>query len=112
MRIPTSGPLAPADPHCLADLPEVTREYIKQECLGTEPDRIELDYDHWTSCQYLPLGVASTGGSQADDFSAEILNSILPMGEGDDFAPSSFTQTGHIGAFSVVPAGGKGSDLF
>jgi hypothetical protein len=93
-------------------LPEVTREYIKQECLGTEPDRIELDYDHWTSCQYLPLGVASTGGSQADDFSAEILNSILPMGEGDDFAPSSFTQTGHIGAFSVVPAGGKGSDLF
>ncbi|RSH93199.1 tRNA(m(1)G37)methyltransferase [Saitozyma podzolica] len=57
-------------------LPEPTRELLSTLGAALVPDVIELDYDSWTA--------------------SDILNSILPN-EGLDDAPSSFTQTGHIG---------------
>ncbi|ORX37662.1 Met-10+ like-protein-domain-containing protein [Kockovaella imperatae] len=59
------------------ELPEDVRELIKSEANGTSTEELVLGFDDWST--------------------SEILNSILPKDSNDEFAPSSFTLTGHIG---------------
>lgn len=82
-------------------LPELTRELLTTLGAALVPDVVELDYDSWTACESaVVLRFCLVGsGHISHRGAADILNSILPN-EGLDDAPSSFTQTGHIGELS------------
>jgi hypothetical protein len=81
-------------------LPELTREFLTTQGAALVPDVVELDYDSWTACESAAV-LLSWMDSELSSHpgAADILNSILPN-EGLDDAPSSFTQTGHIGETS------------
>ena len=86
-------------------LPALTREFLTIQGVALVQDVVELDYDSWTACESVVAIPCSWPDSGLGSYRgvADILNSILPN-EGLDDAPSSFTQTGHIGESSRVLA--------
>jgi tRNA (guanine37-N1)-methyltransferase len=59
---------------------------------------VELGYDYWSACELCFCN--SDKGTRANP-QAEVLNAILPDVATED-APSSFTQTGHIGELTFT----------
>lgn len=78
------------------DLSDQMRSVLSEMGGQVVDDAVDLDYDHWSACEWQRISLVYTA-----DSSAEVLNSILPdVDDGD--APSSFTHTGHIGRSDIA----------
>jgi hypothetical protein len=67
---------------------------LRKETEGLVSDTIDVGYDYWNSCKLITVFIDMVLIVLAD-----ILNAILPPNSDSDLAPSSFTSTGHIGAY-------------